>query len=129
LSEAGWTLVSESEGSVADATLRIYTRRATASEPATYSAVWESAQWNSGALHVWRNVDTVGGPVDDEDSAGTAELSALPVSEGDGVVLAGSSVESGEREVSPEPDEVDEDGGRGGYTAADWMDAAANAPR
>src|SRR5690606_34812520 len=83
LSEPGWTLVSETEGSVADATLRIYTRRATASEPATYSAVWESAQWNSGALHVWRNVDTVSGPVDDEDSDGTAELSALPVSEGD----------------------------------------------
>src|SRR5690606_31860618 len=128
LSEPGWTLVSETEGSVADATLRIYTRRATASEPATYSAVWASEQWHSGALHVWRNVDTVSGPVDDENSAGTAELSALLVSEGDVVFLAGSSVGSGEREFSPEPDEVYEDGGRGVYTASDWMDAAGSSP-
>lgn len=128
LDEPGWTLVSETLGSVADATLRIYARTATDSEPASYGVTWSSEQWHSGALHVWRNVDTVSGPVDDEDATGTATLATMPVSEGDVVFLAGSSVDSGEREFSPEPDEVYEDGGRGVYTASDWMDAAGSSP-
>jgi hypothetical protein len=130
--DAGWTLEHQRLLGVDGHTLRVYSRFATDSEPASYSATWSATQWHHGALHTWRNAvlsETTAPASSTSTGTGTVDFPGVSVADGNVVFLAGSTVANGTRTIDdPEPDAIYADANRGVITASDPQTSSGTSP-
>jgi len=128
LDEPGWALAFEQELGIADHTLRIYARLASASEPSSYGITWTGTdQWRAVALHALKSAQFADLPSVVTSATKTVQFPQLSVQQGDVVFLAASTVGQGDRQITPAPGNVWIDGGLI-MTASEPMAAAGTTP-